>query len=211
VWFGVRHLLDGVRDRFVDRAAQRGRPIRVVVPDGGGWLALADPVRIRQALSNLVENALRHGSGEIVVAARRVACRVLFEVSDAGPGFAPDIAQRAFERFSRGQRSRSGGGAGLGLAIVQTVAQAHRGRAELVEPADGAGTTVRLWLPQPGAPGLPLLRDEDRFDGFAEHGGEAEGQRQAGVVAAGLDGVDRLAGHPAPVGQVGLAPPPGGP
>jgi signal transduction histidine kinase len=80
-------LLGGVRDRFADRAARRGRVIRIRVEP---HLAMyVDPFRIRQALGNLVENALRHGEGEIVLAARSSAGGIDVDASDEGCGF-PD-------------------------------------------------------------------------------------------------------------------------
>ncbi|HEX2125835.1 MAG TPA: ATP-binding protein [Thermoleophilaceae bacterium] len=139
----ARPLLDDVRERFAARAAQRNRVIRVDAEDG---LRLSgDPLRLRQALGNLVDNALRHGDGEVVVRARPSGAGVGLEVSDAGPGFEPGFAERAFERFARGDRARARGGSGLGLAIVQAIAEAHGGRAEIVSGRDGA--TVRIWLP----------------------------------------------------------------
>jgi two-component system OmpR family sensor kinase len=145
----VGPLLEGVRARFGDRAREHGRGLRV---DGGDGLRLeADEFRLRQALGNLVDNALRHGGGEIVLRARRGATdgAVELEVVDHGQGFAPDLASRAFERFARGDVARTRGGTGLGLAIVRAIAEAHGGRAEIVDP-----TTVRLSLPsgtsQPG-------------------------------------------------------------
>jgi signal transduction histidine kinase len=137
----VRELLDGVRERFVDRAAQRGRAIRVQANEA---TVRADPVRLRQALGNLVDNALRHGAGDVTLRAGTQADRTVFDVSDCGPGFAPELADRAFERFARGDRSRSGDGAGLGLAIVRAIAEAHRGGAEIVATSP---PTVRVWLP----------------------------------------------------------------
>jgi two-component system, OmpR family, sensor kinase len=139
----VRPLLEGVRARFGDRAREHGRGLRV---DGGDGLRLeADEFRLRQALGNLVDNALRHGAGEIVLRARRGATdgAVELEVADHGPGFDPDLASQAFERFARGDAARTRGGTGLGLAIVRAIAEAHGGRAEIVDP-----TTVRLTLPQ---------------------------------------------------------------
>ena len=65
-------------------------------------------------------------------------------MGDQGPGFAPEIAEHAFERFTRGDAARTRGGAGLGMAIVRAIAEAHGGRTE-VAFADGA--VVRLWLP----------------------------------------------------------------
>jgi two-component system OmpR family sensor kinase len=135
-------LLAGVRTRFVDRAARQGRAIRVDV-DGVDRVS-ADPLRVRQALGNLVDNALRHGDGEIVLRAHGSRDGVELVVSDAGPGFASDIAPRAFQRFARGDQGRMGGGTGLGLAIVRAVAEAHGGTATIVL---GTGAGVRLWLP----------------------------------------------------------------
>ncbi|MBA2325217.1 MAG: HAMP domain-containing protein [Actinobacteria bacterium] len=138
----VRVLLGGVRDRFADRASRGGRVIRVEgAPD---LLVHADPVRLRQALGNLVENALRHGEGEIVLGARSSAGGIEIDVSDEGPGFPPDLAARAFERFARGDRARTGEGAGLGLAIVQAIAEGHGGSAAVVGTAP---MTLRIWLP----------------------------------------------------------------
>ena len=138
----VEELLEGVRARFADRASEHGRAIRV---HAGAERVTADPLRLRQALGNLVDNALRHGVGEVTVAARAGDDgSVVLEVSDEGPGFAPDIADRAFERFARGDAARTRGGTGLGLAIVRAIAEAHGGTASI----EGAG--VRLWLPSQG-------------------------------------------------------------
>ena len=137
----VRPLLEGVRDRFADRASRAGRAI--LVEDGDVTIS-ADPLRLRQALGNLVDNALRHGAGDVVLRAAADDGGVALEVSDGGTGFAPDIADRAFERFARGDRARTRGGTGLGLAIVRAIAEAHGGRATL------EGSTVRVWMPSQG-------------------------------------------------------------
>jgi signal transduction histidine kinase len=134
----ARALLEGVRDRFAERAQRAGREI--LVEDGDASVD-GDPLRLRQALGNLVDNALRHGGGEVVLRAVAEDGGVALEVSDAGAGFAPDIAGRAFERFARGDTARTRGGTGLGLAIVRAIAEAHGGRAAL------EGATVRVWLP----------------------------------------------------------------
>ncbi len=142
----VRELLGGVRDRFADRATERNRTIRIEVNGDDQVVLYADPLRMRQALSNLVDNALRHGKGEILLGAGAVEDAIELEVSDAGQGFEPAIAETAFERFRRGDSARGRDGAGLGLAIVRAVAEAHGGTAEIVGGA-GAGATVRLTLP----------------------------------------------------------------
>ncbi len=134
-------LLEGVQRRFGDRAAERGRAIRIRADDD--LIVNVDPTRMRQALGNLVENALRHGHGDVVLAARRLPVGIEIDVSDEGPGFGPELDGRAFERFTRGDRARSGGGAGLGLAIVRTIVEAHGGRAAI---ATSRQTTVQLFL-----------------------------------------------------------------
>jgi signal transduction histidine kinase len=145
-WLELRELLDQVAARFAVRARERGRTISV---DAGGRQSVyADELRLRQALGNLVDNALRYGQGKIVLRSRATGPGLELEVSDQGAGFAPDFAERAFERFARGDLARTRDGTGLGLSIVRAIAQAHGGRAEVVP---GAGATVRLWLPdRPG-------------------------------------------------------------
>ena len=110
-----------------------------------------DPLRARQALGNLVDNALRHGGGEIRLSARRSREAIEIDVSDEGPGFPPELAPHAFERFARGDGERTRGGAGLGLAIVRAIAEAHGGTATIVD-ASSAGATVRLRFPLAAPP-----------------------------------------------------------
>jgi two-component system, OmpR family, sensor kinase len=133
----VAPLLEATRERYADRATHRARPLRVAAP--ADLDVSADPLRLQQALGNLVDNALRHGSGEIVLSARRDGVGVTIEVADGGPGFAPAL----FERFARGDAARTRGGTGLGLAIVRSIAAAHGGEATVAGPP----TAVRIWLP----------------------------------------------------------------
>jgi two-component system OmpR family sensor kinase len=144
----VRDLLERVRDRFVDRAGRAGRSVRI---DCEQDLRLdADPLRLRQALGNLVDNALRHGRGEIVLRSAARDGLVELTVSDAGEGFAPAFAGRAFERFARADGARTSAGTGLGLAIVKAIAEAHGGSAQIVP---GPGGAVRISLRATSAAG----------------------------------------------------------
>ena len=110
---------------------ERGRAI--VVDALAGLAVCGDDLRLRQALGNLVDNALRHGDGRDRAArAPRATAAWRSRCEDAGPGFGADIAGHAFERFARSDSARGRDGTGLGLAIVRTIAEAHGGRAELV-------------------------------------------------------------------------------
>ena len=140
----VRELLDHAGQRFEERARSEGRAISVDAPDG--LEARLDPLRMRQALGNLVDNALRHGSGSVHLGARSDNGALEISVSDEGRGFPEELEPQAFERFTRGDAARTRGGAGLGLAIVSAIAEAHGGSAA-IDGAPGARSTVRLWLP----------------------------------------------------------------
>jgi len=118
-------LLAAAADRFGPRAGDLGRTIRI--DETSGLVVDVDPARVEQALTNLVDNALTHGSGTVELSARRRNGLVELHVTDEGPGFRADFAGRAFDRFSRGDEARGRGGTGLGLAIVQLVADAHGG------------------------------------------------------------------------------------
>jgi two-component system OmpR family sensor kinase len=137
-------LLERVRKRFEDRARERGREI--VVAATPGLRAELDGLRIEQALGNLVENALRHGAGEVSLSARGDDGSAVLEVSDHGPGFPHGFEREAFDRFTRAGDGRTGGGAGLGLAIVQAIATAHGGSVAVAASGDTA-TTLRITLP----------------------------------------------------------------
>jgi len=102
-----------------------------------------DRDRLEQALSNLVDNALRHGGGHVEVEALERGGAVELHVRDSGPGFPPGFIPQAFERFTRADHSR--GGAGLGLAIVQAVAESHGGTAHAANlPGGGADVWIEL-------------------------------------------------------------------
>jgi two-component system OmpR family sensor kinase len=140
----LREVIEGVRRRFARRAEEAGRAIAV---DGPRLELRADRLRIDQAVASVVDNALRHGGGEVsITVAAAASDTVEVRVADHGPGFPPDFLPRAFERFSRPGASRVDGGSGLGLAIVRTVARAHGGEACAANAEDG-GAEVWLSLP----------------------------------------------------------------
>jgi two-component system, OmpR family, sensor kinase len=140
----VRELLERTQQRFADRAREQGREITVDAPPD--IRAAVDPLRSRQALGNLVDNALRYGAGDIRLTASRQNGLLQIAVSDAGQGFPAELAPHAFERFARGDGARARSGTGIGLSIVRAIAEAHGGTAEIVDdPSSGA--TVRLRVP----------------------------------------------------------------
>ena len=129
--------------------ASRSAGVSLVVDSEPGGVVQADPTRLRQALDNLVSNALRYTPGGGTITLRGRTGEV--EVSDTGSGIPRDELPHVFERFRRVDetRSRVTGGSGLGLAIVRQIAEAHGGSVD-IESCLGHGTTVRVRLP-PGA------------------------------------------------------------
>jgi two-component system OmpR family sensor kinase len=162
-----------VRDAAADASAvEPDRPVKAETPDR--LIAVVDEARIRQVLANLLGNVREHTPPGTPVAVRLAPVRggTVLEVADAGPGLSEPDAARAFDRFHRGagrpgngtadhtgasadpagQAEGLDGGSGLGLSIVQAIAMAHGGQAQL-ESQPGRGTRVRVWLPTGTAAG----------------------------------------------------------
>ncbi|MEV6534304.1 HAMP domain-containing sensor histidine kinase [Streptomyces sp. NPDC051639] len=129
-------------------AEAAGIALRTTV-DGTPWFD-ADPVRMRQALGNLVSNAVRHTpqGGTVTLSARRVDGEVVLDVTDTGSGIAPEDLPSVFDRFWRAEKSRSRrtGGSGLGLSIVRQLVVAHGGTVTVTSEV-GAGSVFTLRLP----------------------------------------------------------------
>jgi signal transduction histidine kinase len=110
------------------------------------WLE-ADATLLARALANLLDNAQRHGRGVRALRVRQDHGRARFTVNDAGPGFSDEELPKVFQAFYRGSASAKEGterpGLGLGLALVQRIAQAHGGRA-FAENLPGGGACVGL-------------------------------------------------------------------
>lgn len=128
-----------VTTTFTVEAGAQGRALTIdatpglVVAGNRHWLELA--------LGNLVSNALRYGEGDVAVVATADAHATRITVVDEGRGFADGFAAKAFDRFTRAETSRTTRGTGLGLALVQAVAEAHGGRASI------SGSAVTIVLP----------------------------------------------------------------
>lgn len=104
------------------------------------------PIAIQRLLVNLVENALRHGGGEVEIRTKRESNLLVLSVLDRGPGIPDAEIARMMQPFTRLGSSRTGGGSGLGLAIVDRIARLHDGRARLLARPEG-GLEARVELP----------------------------------------------------------------
>ena len=144
----MSQLIRSAVEAFTPTAAARGVDIdsRVTAVDR----VSLDPLRIRQAVGNLLDNALRHTppGGRVAIDVSHEDGALALEVSDSGPGFSPGFLPQVFEPFARPDpsRSRSEGGTGLGLAIVRAIAEAHGGVAEAGNRRQG-GARVVLRIP----------------------------------------------------------------
>jgi two-component system, OmpR family, sensor kinase len=152
------------------RATAPDRELRLDLPmddaDDGELVVAGDEPRLRQVLSNLLDNALAYSPADAPITVlggrtRRDGQDLAFvQVRDRGPGLIPEQAERVFERFYRTDRARSRahGGTGLGLSIVAAITAAHGGTVEL-DTAPGEGATFRVLLPRltetPSAPSAP--------------------------------------------------------
>jgi two-component system OmpR family sensor kinase len=140
----VSDLWDGV-SLTAERRFERGR-----LPQGS---LLADPDRLAQALRNLLRNAVEHssvGDGMVTLEVEPIPPdRIRFVVLDDGPGLPASERERVFERFHRTDpaRSRAAGGAGLGLAIVRAIAEAHGGHVRAADTHASRGARFELELP----------------------------------------------------------------
>jgi signal transduction histidine kinase len=135
----LTELIADLAERYQPKAAARGRRIEttrttpaaetttgtVHLEGNQHWLDVA--------LRNLVSNALRYGQGTITISTTPRDGRVLLSVSDEGDGFPPEFVGKAFDRFTRAESSRSTRGTGLGLSLVQAVAEAHGGTATITD------------------------------------------------------------------------------
>jgi PAS domain S-box-containing protein len=133
---------------FADNA--RERRVEFSTTATGSRELTADPDALREVLTNLFDNALRHTppGGRITVSMDPAPGGVTLAVADTGSGIAPEHLPRIFERFYRADpgRSREEGGTGLGLSIVKHLVEAHGGRVE-ARSSLGRGTTIRIFFP----------------------------------------------------------------
>jgi signal transduction histidine kinase len=110
-------------------------------------VVLGEADSLKQVLLILLDNALKHGDGPVVVTADVTDGHVALSVRDSGPGIEPDLLPHVFERFSRGKEARSGSGTGLGLAIAKALVEAQDGSIA-VESEVGEGSVFTVTLPR---------------------------------------------------------------
>jgi two-component system osmolarity sensor histidine kinase EnvZ len=128
-----------------ERFARTGRPIRTEL--GKLPPLTLKPTATQRMVTNLVDNALRHGGGEVEVRTERHGDHAVMRVLDRGPGIPEDEVSRVMQPFTRLEASRAGGkGSGLGLAIVERAVKLHGGNVRLLR-RDGGGLEVRVELP----------------------------------------------------------------
>jgi signal transduction histidine kinase len=139
--------LAGLAAEEVGRYADARVPVQLAA--GPTAAVTGDPDELRRMLSNLIDNAVRYAQSRVAVSLAVDGTCVRLTVADDGPGIAPADWERAFGRFTRLDEDRSrdddsAGGAGLGLAIVRAIAQAHGGSARLEDAGPGLRAVVLL-------------------------------------------------------------------
>jgi signal transduction histidine kinase len=150
-WFDLGELAAELAEMYDPLAEERGARLDYAAPDHPAPL-FGHRQLLAQAVSNLIENAIRYGSsgGEIRIGVGRRNKLVTIEVADRGPGIPPDRRDEARRRFGRLDSSRSDEGAGLGLALAEAIAHLHDG--QLVLDDNRPGLLTRLELPVHSAP-----------------------------------------------------------
>jgi signal transduction histidine kinase len=145
-------LIDGVVEMYRPVAVQKG--VTLSVDTASGPLSIKGDFRkLRHMLANLVDNAVKYtlAGGTVTVSARDVSGSVEISVKDTGIGIDQKDLARIFDKFYRGDESRSRQGSGLGLALARSIAEAHRATLS-VESIPGQGSTFTVLFPRPSDP-----------------------------------------------------------
>ena len=156
-WFDARELADKLAEMYEPLAEEAGATLRYAKP-GDPLPMFGHRQLLAQAVSNLIENAIRYGAagGEITVGVTRPDAHIRIAVSDRGPGIPTELRNEARRRFGRLDSSRSDEGAGLGLALAEAIAHLHDGKLILEDNGPGLLTAIELPVRHEGA--LPSLQ-----------------------------------------------------
>jgi signal transduction histidine kinase len=145
LWLIAQEILD----EMAPRAEEAGIELSTRVAEGVPQI-LGSPQGMGDLLRNLLGNAIRYtpSGGRVELRLQQVGQEILLEVEDTGIGIPVEDQGRVFDEFFRSFHARQAvpGGSGLGLTIVKTVVDQHRGRIAL-ESEEGKGTCIRVWLP----------------------------------------------------------------
>ncbi|HEX4997975.1 MAG TPA: heavy metal sensor histidine kinase [Terriglobia bacterium] len=147
-------LASEVADQMEVLAEEKGQSIRVEQEGDPRWTG--DPLVLRQAIMNLVDNAIKYtpDGGQITLRVASAGTESTIDVRDTGPGIPPAQRSRIFDRFYRvdSARSRDHEGAGLGLSIAKWAVEVNNGKLSLVETGEASGSLFRITLPAAPAP-----------------------------------------------------------
>jgi heavy metal sensor kinase len=145
---GLASLIEQVQSIYGYLAEEKGITLATHCPDD--LLVFVDADRMRQALANLLDNAIKYTpqGGDVEIRAAQQGDRVVLTVRDSGCGISLEDLPRIWDRLYRGDRSRSQRGLGLGLSLVKAIVHAHAGRVE-AESEPGKGSTFRVYLSLP--------------------------------------------------------------
>ncbi|WP_327271719.1 HAMP domain-containing histidine kinase [Streptomyces sp. NBC_01224] len=199
----IEDVLGQVAAAHQGRAETAGVTLTVLTATAGAPSPelTADPVRLHQAIGNLVSNAVRHtpAGGNVTLHAHGSACadQVVVDVTDTGSGIPAEDLPHVFDRFWRAEKSRSRrtGGSGLGLAIVRKLVEAHGGSVSAVS-VEGQGSVFTLRLPADHA--------RTGSDEWGEAGGSGESQgASTGLPGSVAGGCERESGAGGPEPAVG--------
>ncbi len=156
---GVTELVREVASRYQEQLSGSGALLVDIV--GSPGMVTADPDRLEQVLTNLLDNAVKYSpeGAELRLRLQPKARGVLLEVQDRGIGLPPGAAERIFEPFSRASNAeeRQITGMGLGLYICRNIIEQHRGRIWAASKGEGHGVLMSVWLPQPSAATQPAV------------------------------------------------------
>lgn len=185
----LRTIAEAVISEQLARSEARAA---IHVPAGEPWVE-GDPVRLKQMIDNLVENAVKYGGRRIDIVIEAAGDWVQLSVYDDGQGIAPALLPRLFEPFVQGEQKldRQQGGLGLGLALVYRMAILHGGSLGVTSEGPGKGSCFTLRLPRAEARGRRLLVVDDERD--ARDSLSALLELEGHEVASAADGPSALA------------------